>query len=292
VSLLVNKHIDKRIAASGYGLLNRRPIRKVLWQVLGVLLLFPPLCAAQVSLPPLPGGKVDDVTLKPAQQGGKWGYVDAAGTFVITPQFDSVDPFSEGVAAVELNKRFGYIGTDGHFVIQPKYFRAEPFKEGFAWVMTRKPWTPFGTGEYGFVARLGQGTFIDHSGREVRRPFPIAGISNFSEGLAAVRPGKVSEGYSGKVGYLNVEGKWSIKPQFDEARDFSEGLAAVNRGAKGHMGGKWGYIGKDGAVAIPFQYDFASQFRDGQACVEEAGQWKLIGARGSGSSVEKSECLR
>jgi hypothetical protein len=263
----------------------------VFWQVLTILLFFEVPSVGQGPLPPPPHGReIENSPLKPAQQGGKWGYVDPTGKFIIAAQFDSADLFSEGAAAVELNKRFGYIGTDGHVAIQPKYFRAGPFKEGFAWVMTRKPWTPFGTGEYGFVARLGQGTFIDHSGREVRRPFPIAGISNFSEGLAAVRPGKVSEGYSGKVGYLNGDGKWSIKPQFDEAHDFSEGLAAVNQGAKGHMGGKWGYIDKDGTLVIPARYGYAGQFKNERACVEEAEHWKLIGTKGNATPVEKNEC--
>src|SRR5580698_4730030 len=210
---------------------------------------------------------VEGSTLRPEQQNGKWGYVDSAGTFLIPPQFDSTVNFSEGVAAVELNGRFGYINVDAHFVIDPKYFRAAPFKDGFAWVVVRKPWFPFGTGEYG-VALYGRVTYIDHSGREMRHPFSAEGVSNFSEGLAAVRPGKIFGGCSEKVGYLNVRGKWGIEPQFDDASDFSEGLAAVNQGAKCHMGGKWGYIDKDGRVAVPVRYDFAAQFKRGQACVQ------------------------
>lgn len=243
-------------------------------------------------MPPPPSSREgDNASLKPAQQGGKWGYVDSTEKFLIPPQFDSAYPFSERVAAVELNKRFGYIGTDGHFVTQPKYFKVGPFKEGFAWVVTRKPFAPLGTGEYGF-ALFGHVTYIDHSGREMLGPFSAEHDSNFSEGLAAVRPGKIFGGCSERVGYLNTKGEWSIKPQFDEARDFSEGLAAVNQGGKCHMGGKWGYIDKDGKVLIPFQYEFAGQFTNGHACVEEAGQWKLIDARGNGAPVEKTECLR
>jgi len=146
--------------------------------------------------PPPPGRETDNAVLKPAQQGEKWGYVDRGGKFLISPQFDSAYPFSERVAAVELNKRFGYIGTDGHFVIQPKYFRVGPFKEGFAWVVTRKPLAaPLGTGEYGF-ALFSHVTYIDHSGREMLGPFSAEHVSNCSEGLAAVRPGKIFGGCS------------------------------------------------------------------------------------------------
>jgi hypothetical protein len=244
----------------------------------------------QIDLERKSGTKVDAVKLTPKQQDSKWGYVDSSGKSVIPAQFDSAGEFSEGLAAVEVNKRFGYIAADGHFVIKPKYFRAGPFRDGFAWVVVRKRWTPLGTGEYG-VALYGQVTYIDHTGREIRSPFSAEHVSNFSEGLAAVRPGKIFGGCSEKIGYLNTEGEWSIKPQFDEALDFSEGLAAVNRGGKCHMGGKWGYIDRDGTLVVPFQYDYAGQFSNGYACVEEAEQWKLIDKTGKAVPVEKNKCL-
>jgi hypothetical protein len=254
--------------------------------VLAVLLFFSAICVAQT-----PDRDADSAFLKPAQQGGKWGYVNASGKFLISPQFESASDFAEGIAAVELDKLFGYIATDGHFVVRPKYFKAGQFKDGFAWVLTNKPVTPLGSGEYG-VALFGQVTFVDHAGREVMRPFSAEHVSDFSEGLAAVRPGKIFGGCSEKVGYLNTRGEWAIKPEYDEAGDFSEGLAAVNRGGKCHMGGKWGYIDKDGKLAISFQYDFADQFKNGHACVEEIGGWKLIDMKGNGTKVDKDECLR
>jgi len=44
----------------------------------------------------------------------------------------------------------------------------------------------------------------------------------------------------GKWGYIDNTGRIVIKPQFDEARDFSEGLARVT------IDGKFGYIDKTG----------------------------------------------
>lgn len=251
--------------------------------------LWLPCTGSLAQGPASPPASRNAESLVPFEQGGKWGYVDPAGKFVIAPQFDSADPFSEGMAEVELNGRLGWIGTDGHFVIQPKYFKAGPFKEGLAWVVTRKPWTPLGTGEYGF-ALFGKVTYIDRSGKEIRRPFSVERFSDFSEGLAAVRPGTTYGGCTGKVGYLNAKGEWAITPQFDEGRDFSDGLAAVNKGGSCGIDGKWGYIKKDGELTIPFPYDFASQFKNGHACVRRDGQWKRIDKNGDETPVRQDEC--
>jgi hypothetical protein len=88
--------------------------------------------------------------LQPAEQSGKWGYTNPQGKFVISPQFDCAERFSDGLAVVEVKERFGYVDSDGQLVIPPKYFAAGIFKEGFAWVMTRKPWMPLGKGELWF----------------------------------------------------------------------------------------------------------------------------------------------
>ena len=50
-----------------------------------------------------------------------------------------------------------------------------------------------------------------------------------------------------------------IKPQFDEADSFSEGLAAVRVGAK------YGYIDKQGKIVIKPQLDCAGPFSEGLA---------------------------
>lgn len=54
-----------------------------------------------------------------------------------------------------------------------------------------------------------------------------------------------------------------ISPIYDDARGFSEGLAAVKRGDK------WGYINESGEVVIDFQYDRAHSFSEGKALVEK-----------------------
>ena len=45
-----------------------------------------------------------------------------------------------------------------------------------------------------------------------------------------------------------------INPQYEDARNFYEGLAAVKRN------GKWGFIDEDNRTVIPFEYDYALLF--------------------------------
>ncbi len=98
-------------------------------------------------------------------------------------------------------------------------------------------------------------------------------IGEFHDGLALVSKNK-------KYGYINTKGELVVELIYDNARDFSEGMAAVNIGydknGKGEASetqissyakGKWGYINTKGKVIIPIQLDEAFQFSEGIAMV-------------------------
>ncbi|WP_148220388.1 protein kinase domain-containing protein [Nostoc punctiforme] len=89
----------------------------------------------------------------------------------------------------------------------------------------------------------------------------------------------------GKYGYVGQTGKLVIQAQFDIARDFSEGWAAVNIGGReslfgGESGGKWGYIDKMGSWVIKPMFNMAYSLRNGQAKVEIGGQERIIDKTG------------
>lgn len=48
-----------------------------------------------------------------------------------------------------------------------------------------------------------------------------------------------------RVGYIDQNGKWIIKPQFNTALYFKDGPARVQ------IGNKWGYINKQGNIIWP-----------------------------------------
>lgn len=88
-----------------------------------------------------------------------------------------------------------------------------------------------------------------------------------------------------KYGYVDQAGKLVIQVQFDIARDFSEGWAAVNIGGReslfgGGSGGKWGYIDKSGSWVIKPMFNMAYSFRNGRAKVEIGGQERIIDKTG------------
>lgn len=64
----------------------------------------------------------------------KCGYLDRNGDVAIEPKFDLAKPFSEGLAAVQVNGKWGFINPEGEMVIEPKYNRANPFQNGLALV--------------------------------------------------------------------------------------------------------------------------------------------------------------
>ena len=65
----------------------------------------------------------------------------------------------------------------------------------------------------------------------------------------------------GITGYIDNTGRVVIKPQFDEAWNFSEGLAPVR------VNEKWGYIDETGKMVIEPQFFQARSFEEGLACV-------------------------
>ena len=57
----------------------------------------------------------------------QWGFVDSKGDWIISPVFDDVKSFSEGLSPVKKNGKWGYINMEGEMVINPDYDDAFAF---------------------------------------------------------------------------------------------------------------------------------------------------------------------
>src|SRR5699024_3055898 len=144
---------------------------------------------------------------------------------------------------------WGFISDNRTEIISPQFLWADQFKDSLAVVETKEGYT-----------------YILAKGEILRQRFPYA--YRASEGLAAASK-------KGKWGYLNTEGKWKIKPQYDWALPFSEGLAVV---AKGN---RYGFIDNSGEFVLKPKYHYISSFKNGRAIVRRNGRFGLIDSLGN-----------
>lgn len=82
----------------------------------------------------------------------RWGFANNEGIVVIAPEYDQVEGFSEGFAAVaapnssfytkesSLEFMWGYIDKNNNQIGEFKYQKANKFQEGFAAVATGTMW--------------------------------------------------------------------------------------------------------------------------------------------------------
>lgn len=185
----------------------------------------------------------------PIVEDGKWGFINAKGRLVVSPQFDAAEQFSDGLAAVMKKNRWGYINRKGKLVIPARYDRAGAFSEGLA------------------LARLitGYWEVINKTGKAVGTtnldPVGISGgldISTFHDGRAIV------ENLNKKKTFINASGI-AMGSLFDEAKPFSEGLALVRQPGLA----VWIFIRPDGTRPFYSTFIRAGSFSDGLAAVEK-----------------------
>lgn len=206
-----------------------------------------------------------DVALYRVQVNGKFGYIDKNGRVVIQAKFDSAEPFSGGLAAVQLNYApkgaWGYIDQQGHEVISPRFSEAGAFSNGLALVNAESPsWE--------------ERVYIDKSGRiaittkqfETDRITHVQFTGPFSEGLAVIQA--TVAGAPLKNGYFNTEGKLVIPFQFDQAYNFNEGVAQVDfidQGVRTGLIDKSGRLVSDPIHLCPALFAGELQFSEGYA---------------------------
>lgn len=193
---------------------------------------------------------VSQTTLLPIKENHLWGYINTSGEVVISPKFQVVSQFSEGLAAVRLNGTYGYIDQTGEFVIEPQYDVAYSFMSGRAIVFING--VPF---------------LIDKSGKiQFQHNYQkIIQVTDYDIFLVFT--------HSQKYGIINALGELILDTAFSEIGPFSEGLAVVEGlhhrpYGNNKRGYEIGVINPQGEFVIPFrEFSDISTFQDGYASV-------------------------
>ena len=232
--------------------------------------------------------------LFPAPLGSTWGFIDNRGKVVIASHFESVEPFSEGLAAAKFEGRWGYINRNGATVIPFRYRTAQNFRGGVAIVDTGLPEHPVGVIDssgawvtqpifrslsqadgpggllFGQKDAADGPSFYDRNGNLVLGPYSLA--FQFSEGRARVKTEKGEW-------LIDASGNFIAKPPvtLDGIR-FSDGMIAIRRDRK------VGYMDTDGNIAIEPRFDQGGAFSEGLAAVESGGRWMFVDKSGTATA--------
>lgn len=177
---------------------------------------------------------------------GKYGY-KANGIWIINPEYDRAEAFSESMAVVRKDGKYGYIDVSGRLVIPVKYQDAGAFSAGLAPVCLY--------GKYGYVDKSG----------EMVVPFKYSYAFPFSEGLAAVE-------LNGKVAYIGPDGKTVIPYMLDSGKPFKDGIAEVT------VDGQTKYMDKVGNIFDEVSEAFSSFSGFARHMIEEkVNAWQKKG---------------
>lgn len=179
-----------------------------------------------------------------------WGLMDHNGKWIRRLGKDNEEfqitgdrvEFSEGLAAVKINGKWGYVGVDGKIAIEPIFDTASNFEEGLATVR--------GDGKYGVINRKGK--FISKE----RFENLSAHIKN---GYIRV---SVKSNYEIKWGVINKKGKYVLAPKFDYVfGECKEGMAQIMEKEL------FGYADLETGNIIKPVFNYAFEFNNGLAIV-------------------------
>ncbi len=239
--------------------------------ILILLLIILQGCSSNTNIPP-----TEEVYLVMWNE-SSYGYMDASGSQIISPQYTYAMPFSEGLAGVNVGGSFrkrnmptdgkwGFIDIEGNFIINPIFYsppvsgafydpdsialaahEAYIFSEGLAAAVVA-----------GKGATKREWVYVNKKGEEVFRNSDIRSARRFRQGLANVyvyRRGR------GRWGYINAYGEMIIEPQFLLPADFRQGFALVVKEDQEKM-----LIDRKGYRYLP-QYDILTYFINGYGAV-------------------------
>ncbi len=174
--------------------------------------------------------------------------MDRRGEWAIPARYEEAESFSEGLALVRKNGLYGFIDRTGREAIAPAYDFAASFHNGLARADLR-----------------GRQYFVDPAGRRVFE-LRVADDGANNDGFRRyVRFSnsrlRVQDSRNGRHYFLDTRGRPAFEQTFQQAYEFSDGLAGVCERDR------CGYIDAEGKLAIPLQFAAVTPFSEGLAFV-------------------------
>ena len=182
-------------------------------------------------------------------ESGTWGYCTTDAEWAIQADYDEVNYFSAGLAAVKhkLSKLYGFIDTLGNEVIEPQFLDVRPFgRNSLAAALSEN-------GRWGYIDRFGNWA--------IEPAYADAG--EFTEMAPVQDPD------SGLWGFIDESGEWLINSvsgtagaHYASAGAYRNGLAPVRM-----SNNTWVYVRADGSVVENQVFSHADEFFEGYARV-------------------------
>lgn len=190
--------------------------------------------------------------LIPIQSNGTWSYYDLIGDLKFGG-FDEAGSFVDGMAAVKSGSEWWLIDTEGNRVDDSTFEQIVLGKDG-SWMYNNV-----------MIAKK-EGTYrlFDEDCKQIGSFSCDAMDSVMDDGPIAFCSG-------GKWGYIDHEGNVLAEPVYQEARSFSNGLAAVRNGTL------WGFVDESMELVIGHQFLDVGYFTEKGSCtVKDSEHWKMI----------------
>ncbi len=183
--------------------------------------------------------------------GGKWGFIDDAGAWLIEPRFAGAGTYYEGHAPFMTDGRWGLMDLAGEIVVSPRYLQGAYLNKGR------------------IIARADTGQGVFNARGEVIVPPEFMRITERGEMIEAM--------YADQTRALfTLDGKRLGELRVADNGDAAEGLVPVQLESRG----KWGYADLTGAIAIAPRFEVAFAFGQGHAIARDAKGPVVIDRRG------------
>jgi hypothetical protein len=222
---------------------------------------------------------------------GKMGYLNRNGQVAIPAQFDQASDFKDGIAVAEINGKSGLLLPSGSWRLEPRYEWIDDFSHGLARCQV---------GEFQGLIRANGSELLPAEFDQIEGPFDTifviireSKLGLFSTGGSWVLPLQlewdanrnqelsISNGLlpmwgKGKMGLMNLQGKWVLAPEFAGVKNATDGLCPVRKKLK------WGVVDLNQKMIVKYQFDNMTSFQYGLARVKnKRSGWGCISIQGS-----------